>query len=99
MALSKIFEKDNGIVTSYHKVSSVNLTDGGVLEDNKTKILNLEIQVTSFLNELYRKTDNPIEINDYFVEIRAEEEMQTPIRELAYIKLKTMPVWENATDC
>jgi hypothetical protein len=102
MALLKVFEKNNGIITTYHKVSGIKLTENETRwddENNEVKTFNLEIEMTSFLNENYRKQEYPIETNIYNIEIAPEEETQHTIRNLAYLKLKTMPIWQDAEDC
>ena len=92
MALNKTFVKDNGITTSYHKVSTVALDDFDTAPS-------LRVHVTSYLNEEYRKDGQAIETLYYNFDITSDEENETTARKLAYSKLKTLEEWADAIDC
>lgn len=91
MALKKTFVKENGISTSYHKISNVTL--------RSAEELSLWIQVTSYLNEEYREKEQEIETLFYTFDITKEEEDSMGTRKLAYAKLKTLEEWADAEDC
>lgn len=93
MALSKTFIQDNGISTSYHKVSKA------LVRTDTNDGLNLRVYVTSYLNEAYRKNEQPIETSIYSFNISDEQESETSIRKLAYNQLKTLGNWADAVDC
>ena len=100
MALSKTFIQDNGVSTSYHKISEVSFstkTDTDVTGTDTTNIL--YVGVTSYLNEAYRKAEQPIGTCFYTFEITDEQESETSIRKLAYSQLKTLGNWADAVDC
>jgi hypothetical protein len=91
MALKKTFVKENGISTSYHKISNVTIRS---LDE-----LSLHIQVTSYLNEEYREKEQEIETLFYTFDLVSEEEESMGARKLAYVKLKTLEEWADAEDC
>lgn len=95
MALSKTFIKDNGIVTSYHKVTNLSIAD----RNNEDDTLNLNVELTSYMNQEYRKQNQPIETLYYFFNITSEEEEATSARKLAYAKIKELPEWIDAENC
>ena len=97
MALNKTFIKDNGITTSYHKVTTVNLSCNHDEENQNTLLLGLEL--TSFLNQEYRENEQPIESDYYHFSITKEEEQETSAFKLAYKKIKELPQWADAEDC
>ena len=91
MALKKTFVKENGISTSYHKISNVTL--------HSAEELSLYVQVTSYLNEEYRQKEQEIETLFYTFGVTEEEENAMGARKLAYAKLKTLEEWADAEDC
>ena len=91
MALKKTFVKENGISTSYHKISNVTV--------RSTDSLSLRVQVTSYLNEEYREKEQEIETLFYTFDLTSEEEDSMGARKLAYAKLKTLDEWAGAEDC
>ncbi len=99
MALYKIITKKNGITTSYHKVTSVTVSQEDYLLPENDKCVNLAVEVTSYFNEEYRQNSEAIESEKYYFSATSEEEESTSARRLAYNKLKTLQKWEDATDC
>ena len=98
MALLKVITLDNGITTSYHKVSRVMLVDDN--EVNDTASLRFEVTVNSYLNKEYRNNGKSINSNIYRFEItETEEETAVGIRKFAYEKLKTLPIYADAENC
>lgn len=91
MALNKTFTQENGIATSYHKVSRVSIS-----ADNE---MSMGVEVTSYMNEDYRESDYPVTSLFYNFDITSEEEQSMSARKLAYAKLKTLPEWADAVDC
>ena len=92
MALNKTFTQSNGITTSYHKVTrvSVNCSDSE---------MSMGVEMTSYMNEEYRESENPVTSLFYNFDITGEEEQSMSARKLAYAKVKTLPEWEDAADC
>ena len=99
MALSKTIVKNNGIITSYHKVTSVTISQESYLTSDDTNNVQLAVKLTSYLNEEYRQNEQPIETEMYYFSATSEEEASTSARKLAYEKLKTLSIWADATDC
>lgn len=97
MALNKTFLKENGITTSYHKVTTVNFSQDYSSESQVGLLLGVEI--TSFFNQEYRNNDQPIESEFYHFSITKEEEQETSAFKLAYNKIKELPQWIDAEDC
>ena len=97
MALNKTIIKDNGITTSYHKVTTVNFSQD-YSSDNQDGLL-LGVEITSFFNKEYRNNDQPIESEFYHFSITKEEEQETSAFKLAYKKIKELPQWADAEDC
>ena len=58
----------------------------------------MRVELTSFMNEEYRKNDEPIE-TQYFGFPITEEEENTGARKLAYAKIKELDAWADAVDC
>lgn len=92
MALKKEIILNNGTQTSYHKISSINLTT----RENENMLM---IVVDSFMNEEYREKNFPIQSNNYMFEIATDEDVGISIRKLGYKKLKTLETFSNAEDC
>jgi hypothetical protein len=106
MALTKTFVQDNGISTSYHKISEVvfstkiDVDTADAANTAGTDATNeLHVGVTSYLNEAYRKAEQPIDTCFYTFEITNEQESELSIRKLAYNQLKTLDEWSDAVDC
>ena len=97
MALNKTFVKENGITTSYHKVTTVNFSQDYSPENQDGLLLGVEI--TSFLNQEYRENEQPIESDFYHFSITKEEEQEISAFKLAYKKIKELPQWTDAEDC
>lgn len=99
MALNKIITQENGIATSYHKVTRVTFIDSNGEYPSEEHIpLKLQVNVTSFLNKDYRETGHSISSDIYLFSVTDEEET-LGIRKLAYDKLKTLEVFADAEDC
>ena len=92
MALNKTFTQSNGIVTSYHKVSRVSIN----CNDNE---ISMGVEMTSYMNEEYRESENPVTSLFYNFDITSDEEQSMSARKLAYAKVKTLPEWADAVDC
>lgn len=92
MALNKTFTQENGVVTSYHKVTRVAIAS----HDNG---LDMGVEMTSYLDENYREKNTPITSMYYNFDITNEEEASTSARKLAYAKIKTLEEWADAVDC
>lgn len=92
MALLKNKTLENGIVTQYHRIVSLNIIV------NQTCI----IEVASYINEDYRKEDIPSEkpknifINTTYYNVSYNETMSI---EKAYEYLKTLDEFKDASDC
>lgn len=99
MALSKTITKNNGITTSYHKVTSVSVNNEPYLVPTETQGVQLAVKLTSFFNEEYRQNNQPIETEMYYFSATSDEEANTSARKLAYEKLKTLEKWADAKDC
>jgi len=99
MALSKVITKNNGITTSYHKVTSVTVSQENYLTLETNKCVYLSVELTSYFNEEYRQNSEAIESNNYYFTITSEEEESTSARKLAYNKLKTLQQWADAVNC
>lgn len=88
MALTKQMTNDAGISTSYHKVESVNLSNGLLCFD-----------IGSYVSEEYRQLNKPASYVTHCCEITLAEEESMGIRSLCYYKLKEEDEWKDATDC
>ena len=88
MAVLKEQISERGIVTNYHRVSSVTIA-----ENSLTFIL------CSYPSEFYRQTSLPAIMKEFHFEITLEEEESTGARKLCYIKLKTLDEWIGSEDC
>ena len=100
MALKKLFTQENGIATEYHKVTRVTFIDNNGEYPSEDKIpLTLQVKLTSYLNEGYRKSGHSIDSEMYIFDITDEEEETLGIRKLAYAKLKELDTFADAEDC
>jgi hypothetical protein len=88
MALNKQLINDNGVITNYHRVSHVNLSDN---------ILDCSIQ--SYVSSEYRELEKYADTSYFSFDITVEEEEAMGIRALCYTKIKEMADWADATDC
>ena len=88
MALNKEIITDNGAVARYHRVDRVILDNSHLL-----------FHVTSYVSEVYRALEKPVDSYYYDCEITLEEEESMGIRQLCYTKMKEMDQWADATDC
>ena len=88
MALSKELVNEKGIVTNYHKVSSVNLRNG-----------HLTCSVDSYVSKDYRDQEQCADSTRFRFDITVEEEESMGIRALCYSKIKATAAWANAVDC
>lgn len=88
MALNKILVNDNGIQTTYHRITHVSLNDNQV-----------SCCVESYVSPEYRISNKPADASYYYFTISVEEEESMGIRALCYTKLKEMDEWVLSTDC
>lgn len=93
MALNKTFTQENGVTTSYHKVTRVTISS------RNDETLDMGVEMTSYLDENYREKNTPITSMYYNFDITDEEEQSTSARKLAYTKIKTLAEWSDAVDC
>ncbi len=93
MALCKTFVQENGISTSYHKITDV------TVRTEETNDINLRVFLTSYMDKTYREKDQPINTDFYSFEISGELEESMSIRKLAYNQLRTLEKWSDAEDC
>ena len=99
MALYKEIVKDNGVTTSYHKVTSVTISQEPYIYTESDKDIQLTVKLTSYLNQEYRENNQPIESQMFYFNITSEEEESTSARKLAYAKIKSIENWADAVDC
>ena len=66
MALCKTITKDNGITTSYHKVTSVTVNQDPSFTETSRQ---LSVKLTSYLNQEYRENNQPIENQMFYFSI------------------------------
>lgn len=89
MALFKEKVSENGIVSKYHKISRVVLTDQ-----------ELACQVDSYASKEYRdKGCEPVNSDYIIVSCSLEEEENMGIRQIGYKKIKALEQWSDAEDC
>ena len=94
MALSKKITKENGIETSYHRITGV------YLEVETEDRLMLIIRLESYLDREYRDKAQPIHSKNYNLLLTSDESVENmSIRQFAYDKLKQLPEWADAVDC
>lgn len=92
MAISKEIIKENGIVSNYHKISSITLSTFD--DDNRLTIL-----IDSFFNKEYRNKNCAIDNMSYVFSIKNSEDENLSIRALGYKKLKELEIFKDAVDC
>ena len=88
MALQKEIINEKGIVTNYHKISSVNLTNDRV-----------HCCVESFVSKDYRDAEQCADTALFSFDVTVEEEESMGIRALCYSKIKEFELWADAIDC
>ena len=88
MALAKELVNEKGIVTNYHKVSSVQLRGN-----------TLTCFVDSYVSRDYREAEQSADNSMFRFDISVEEEESMGIRALCYSKIKALETWADATDC
>ena len=88
MALEKNIISEYGMNCLYHKVEQIYLRDNI-----------LECTVASYASKEYREMNKPANRIIYQFDITIEEEESMGIRQLAYLKLKTLEEWSDAQDC
>jgi hypothetical protein len=88
MALAKELTNEKGIVTNYHKISSVDLRDNW-----------LYCRVESYVSKDYRDAEQSADSSMFTFDITVEEEESMGIRALCYTKIKALDEWADATDC
>lgn len=91
MALNKKIILENGCEVNYHRISSISLH---LRDEARAQVI-----VDSYVNEDYRKLEQPVTSDCYLVNVTTEEEESTGIRVLLYNKLKELEVWTDALDC
>ena len=94
MALNKKITKENGIETSYHRITGV------CLEVEAEDRLMLIIRLESYLDREYRDKAQPIYSKNYHLPLTSDESVESmSIRQFAYDKLKELPEWADAIAC
>ena len=91
MALYKPIKQDNGITLSYHRVWSVQSTINR----------HSSIAVKSYVDEESRKTENEMDVDKapYTKVVTYETDyIENMTAEAAYEYLKTLPIFEGATN-
>lgn len=101
MALNKAITNEKGITTNYHKVGTLSLVKYIPKEDTDDTSHLLCVNVYSFVSEDYRRESEKLAVSnrDYHIKVTLAELSETPILALAYNKLKSLPIFENAEDC
>jgi hypothetical protein len=94
MALNKKITKENGVETSYHRITGV------CLEVEAENSLMLIIRLESYLDREYRDKAQPIYSKNYNLPLTSDESTDNMgIRQFAYDKLKQLLEWSDAVDC
>jgi len=88
MALLKELINEKGIITNYHKVSSVQLRDNILI-----------CFIDSYVSKDYREAEQSADSSMLRFDITVEEEESMGIRALCYSKIKELPEWADAEDC
>ena len=89
MALYLERVSNNGIISKYHKISSVSLRNSELI-----------CHIDSYANKEYRDSGCDHVLSEmYFFNCSIEEEESMGIRQLAYSKLKELEEWQGAEDC
>lgn len=94
MALSKKIVKVNGIETNYHKINTLSIK---AKEDG---VYHASVGVSSYVSKEIRdiSKDYAVDGGYYFFNIDAITFETTPIFEVVYAQLKTLPEFEGAED-
>lgn len=88
MALAKAITNEKGVVTNYHKVGEVTLSEN-----------QLFCRVSSYVSKEYRDAEQMADSSMFIFDITVEEEESMGIRALCYNKIKALDGWADATDC
>lgn len=88
MALLKQITNNQGVVTNYHKIGSVQLR-----EDSLCCFLD------SYVSQEYREAEQRADSSMFTFTITLEEEESMGIRALCYSKIKEIESWTDAIDC
>lgn len=88
MALTKELTNEKGIITNYHKISSVDLRDN-----------RLHCRMESYVSKDYRDAEQSADSSMFSFNITVEEEESMGIRALCYNKIKALDAWADAADC
>lgn len=88
MALLKELTNEKGIVTTYHKISRVNLARNQV-----------HCGIDSYVSKDYRDAEQPADSSMFSFGITVAEEESMGIRALCYNKIKALEAWSDAADC
>lgn len=94
MALKKKITNENGVVTDYHKVDSINIRS---MKD----ILNMRVVVKSYVSEDIRKKDKALSVAESVHNFLAtvEEIEANSVYSIAYNSLKSTEMFAEAEDC
>ena len=88
MALLKELINEQGVVTTYHKISRVNLSRNQVY-----------CGIDSYVSKDYRDAEQPADSFVLSFDITVAEEESMGIRALCYNKIKALEAWSDAVDC
>jgi hypothetical protein len=88
MALTKELVNEKGVVTTYHRVSGVNVRGSS-----------LTCFVDSYVSKDYREAEQSADSSVFRFDISVEEEESMGIRALCYNKIKALADWAEAEDC
>ena len=88
MALTKELTNEKGIVTTYHKISHVNMFRNQV-----------HCGIDSYVSKDYRDAEQPADSSVFRFDITVAEEESMGIRALCYNKIKALEAWSDAVDC
>lgn len=88
MALMKSVTSPNGVVTNYHRIDHVDLTDN-----------QLHCRLVSYVSRDYRDADKSVKSDLFSFNFTVEEEESMGIRALCYSKIKNIEEWSDAEDC
>ena len=88
MALTKELTNEKGVVTTYHKISHVDLYRDHV-----------HCGIESYVSKDYRDAEQPADSSMFSFDITVAEEESMGIRALCYSKIKALEEWSDAVDC
>lgn len=88
MALAKELVNNKGVVTNYHRVSDVTLSEN-----------RLRCKLESYVSRDYRDADMCADSSRFRFDITVAEEESMGIRALCYTKIKALESWADAADC